>query len=92
LLLGMHKIGAQGIDNGSTLCYTVFIHTGDYMIKFFLGIIVGIVVATVGFTGLANMADKGVAKTKEIAVDVAKSDTVAEAKKAASQAVKEVTK
>lgn len=62
------------------------------MIKFTIGVIVGIVLATVGFTGIANMADKGVAKTKEMAIDASKSDMASEAKKAVSSAVKEVTK
>ncbi len=37
--------------------------------KFILGTIFGIVVATVGFTGIAKMLDNGVEKTKAIAVE-----------------------
>ena len=35
------------------------------MIKFIVGFILGFVVATVGVTGIANMADKGVVSAKE---------------------------
>ena len=34
--------------------------------------ILGIVVATVGFTGVAKMADEGVAKVQSVAKDAAK--------------------
>lgn len=37
-----------------------------------IGFILGIVVATVGFSGIARMLDNGVNKTKEIAVETAK--------------------
>jgi hypothetical protein len=37
------------------------------MIKFILGFVLGIVVSTVGFTGIADMADGGVAYVKESA-------------------------
>mgnify|MGYP003339454703 FL=1 len=40
--------------------------------KFILGTIFGIVIATVGFSGIANMLDKGIQKTKDIAVEGAK--------------------
>lgn len=42
------------------------------MIKFVAGFILGIVVATVGFSGIAKMLDNGIEKTKEIAVEGAK--------------------
>lgn len=42
------------------------------MKTFILGIIFGIVVSTVGFTGIAKMLDNGVEKTKAIAVEGAK--------------------
>ena len=35
------------------------------MIEFIVGFILGFVVATVGVTGIANMADKGVVSAKE---------------------------
>jgi len=35
------------------------------MIKFIAGFILGFIIATVGVTGIANMADKGVANAKE---------------------------
>ena len=38
------------------------------MINFIVGIIVGIVIATVGFSGIAKMADKGVDKVKEVTI------------------------
>ena len=59
-----------------------------YIVSFILGI----VVATVGFQGVANMADKGVAQVQSVAKDVAKSDMAKEAQKTAEKAVKEVTK
>jgi hypothetical protein len=42
------------------------------MKSFILGTIFGIVVSTVGFTGIAKMLDNGVEKTKAIAVEGAK--------------------
>jgi hypothetical protein len=42
------------------------------MKTFILGTIFGIVVATVGFSGIAKMLDNGVEKTKSIAVESAK--------------------
>jgi hypothetical protein len=42
------------------------------MRNFILGTIFGIVVATVGFGGIARMLDNGVEKTKSIAVESAK--------------------
>lgn len=42
------------------------------MRNFILGTIFGIVVATVGFSGIAKMLDNGVEKTKTIAVESAK--------------------
>jgi hypothetical protein len=42
------------------------------MKNFILGTIFGIVVATVGFSGIAKLLDKGVEKTKEIATQGAK--------------------
>ncbi len=40
--------------------------------NFIAGFIVGIVVATVGFSGIAKMADKGVDKVKEITIEQTK--------------------
>jgi hypothetical protein len=40
--------------------------------KFFLGVVFGIVIATIGFTGLARVADSAVNKTKETVQDLAK--------------------
>lgn len=37
-----------------------------------IGIIIGIVIATVGFGGVAKMADKGVEASKTVIKDVAK--------------------
>jgi hypothetical protein len=42
------------------------------MKTFILGTIFGIVVATVGFSGIAKMLDNGVAKTKAVAIEGAK--------------------
>lgn len=38
--------------------------------KFILGMVFGIIVATVGFTGFAKLADNGVAKFKSATVEV----------------------
>ena len=40
--------------------------------KFFIGFITGIVVATVGFSGIAKMLDRGVDKVKEVATEQTK--------------------
>lgn len=40
--------------------------------NFILGVILGIVIATVGFSGIAKMADKGVDKVKEITIEQTK--------------------
>ena len=40
--------------------------------NFIAGFIVGIIVATVGFSGIAKMADKGVDKIKEVTVEQVK--------------------
>jgi hypothetical protein len=42
------------------------------MKTFIMGTIFGIVLATVGFSGIARMLDNGVEKTKSIAVESAK--------------------
>jgi hypothetical protein len=42
------------------------------MKTFILGTIFGIIVATVGFSGIAKMLDNGIEKTKTIAVESAK--------------------
>ncbi len=42
------------------------------MKNFIVGTIFGIVVATVGFSGIARMLDNGIEKTKSIAVETAK--------------------
>jgi len=42
------------------------------MKSFILGTIFGIVVSTVGFSGIARMLDKGIEKTKDIATEGAK--------------------
>jgi len=42
------------------------------MKTFILGTIFGIVVATVGFSGIAKMLDNGIEKTKAVAIDSAK--------------------
>jgi uncharacterized membrane protein YtjA (UPF0391 family) len=37
-----------------------------------IAFIAGIIVATVGFTGVANMADQGIQKVQDVARDAAK--------------------
>lgn len=39
--------------------------------KYFVGFILGIVVATVGFSGIAKLLDNGVNKVKEVATEKA---------------------
>lgn len=62
------------------------------MIKFTLGFILGVAAATVGFSGLVNMADKGVKETQRVVKDVSKSDAASEVKRTVSKAVDEVSK
>jgi len=40
--------------------------------NFILGVITGIVIATVGFSGIARIADNGVNKVKEITIEQVK--------------------
>ena len=42
------------------------------MIKLLVGFILGVVVSTVGFSGIAKMADNVVEKVKQVTVDQAK--------------------
>ena len=42
------------------------------MINFVIGFILGVVVATVGFSGIARMLDNGVNKVKEVSQEQAK--------------------
>ena len=42
------------------------------MIRFFSGVIFGIVIATIGFSGLASLGDKGVQKVQEVAKEASK--------------------
>lgn len=42
------------------------------MIKFVAGIVVGIAICTVGFTGMARMLDNGVNKVQEAAKEASK--------------------
>jgi len=42
------------------------------MKSFILGTIFGIVVATVGFSGIARMLDNGIQKTKDLATETVK--------------------
>jgi hypothetical protein len=42
------------------------------MKNFIVGTIFGIVISTVGFSGIARMLDNGIQKTKDIAVETAK--------------------
>ena len=40
--------------------------------RFFAGVVFGIVIATIGFSGLASLGDKGVQKVQEVAKEAAK--------------------
>ena len=42
------------------------------MINLVVGFILGVVVSTVGFSGIAKMADKGVDKVKEVTIEQTK--------------------
>jgi len=42
------------------------------MTKFMFGFVLGVVVSTIGFTGLARVADRGVEHLKESSKEVAK--------------------
>lgn len=42
------------------------------MIRFVLGVIVGIMIATVGFSGMARVIDKGVMQVQEKAKELTK--------------------
>ena len=42
------------------------------MKNFLIGTVFGIVVATIGFSGVANLLDKAVVKTKGAAVEISK--------------------
>ena len=42
------------------------------MSKFIIGFVLGLIVATVGFSGVARMADNGVTKVQEISKEAAK--------------------
>jgi hypothetical protein len=42
------------------------------MIKFVAGVVVGIAICTVGFSGMARMLDNGVNKVQEITKEAAK--------------------
>jgi hypothetical protein len=42
------------------------------MMQFIIGVVVGIIIATVGLTGIAQMADKGVSKMQETVKEVAR--------------------
>ena len=42
------------------------------MTKFVIGFVLGVVVSTIGFTGLACVADRGVEHLKETSQEVAK--------------------
>lgn len=42
------------------------------MRNFILGVIVGIIVSTIGFAGLAKWLDKGVNKVKQVSTEITK--------------------
>jgi uncharacterized membrane protein YtjA (UPF0391 family) len=42
------------------------------MISHLISFVLGIIVATIGFTGVANVADQGVQKIQEVSKEVAK--------------------
>ena len=42
------------------------------MKNFLIGTVCGIIIATVGFSGIAKLLDNGIQKTKEIAIEGAK--------------------
>jgi len=40
--------------------------------RFLIGVVVGIVIATVGFSGIARLLDNGVNKVKEVTIEQTK--------------------
>ena len=42
------------------------------MFSHFISFLLGVIVATIGFTGVATMADKGVSKVQEVVKEAAK--------------------
>ena len=42
------------------------------MIKFVVGVVVGIAICTVGFSGIARMIDNGINKVQEVTKEAAK--------------------
>jgi hypothetical protein len=42
------------------------------MVQFIIGVVVGIAIATVGVSGVAKIADKGVTQVQTVVKDVAK--------------------
>lgn len=42
------------------------------MMKYFIGFIAGVVVATIGFSGVARLLDSGVDKVKQITIEQAR--------------------
>jgi hypothetical protein len=42
------------------------------MIKFVVGVVFGVMIATVGFSGVARMLDTGVSKVKATSVELAR--------------------
>ena len=44
----------------------------ETVIKFVAGVVVGIVICTVGFSGMARMLDNGVNKVQEVTKEAAK--------------------
>ena len=42
------------------------------MINLLVGFILGVIVSTVGFTGIAKIADRGVDKVKEVTIEQTK--------------------
>ena len=42
------------------------------MTNFLMGVVLGIVVATVGFSGIARIADNGVDKVKQVTIEQTK--------------------
>ena len=42
------------------------------MIRFFSGIVVGVIISSIGLTGVINILDNSVTKVKEVAVEAEK--------------------
>ena len=58
--------------NDSRIINTSHTHRKAYMRNFVIGTVFGLILATVGFSGIARMLDRGVDTVKEKSVEIAR--------------------